>query len=89
MWRFFKPKHTVQTVAKQLAEGLENGTVLLRPGSSTEAGLREREGPAQLPKCKCPICGGSGKTSYNGSAPDCPHTPRSETLWPGVRGRRP
>jgi len=30
MWGFYKPKHTLQSVAEQLAKGLEDGTIFLQ-----------------------------------------------------------
>ncbi len=59
MWRFLKPRHTVQSVAQQLAEGLERGTLLLRPDTLAEG--------------MCPVCGGTGKVSCNGTSSDGPH----------------
>jgi hypothetical protein len=86
MWQFFKPKHTLRSVARQLAEGLEDGTILLRPKISASGPGAKEATHDQFGKC--PICGGTGQTSYdNGNGSHCPHEPKSE--WEESSNRCP
>src|SRR4051812_13802587 len=49
MW-FLKPKHTLESVARQLVEGLENGNVILRvPGCASNKGSDSRLAPTEGP----------------------------------------